>query len=180
VFSLARSFLSTPSERRIDMAVTTAGRRHTGEPDTKDGGGRAAARQPVERLGNRLRGRVSQELNAQKDRVTQAIDDVASRVRRVGEPFEDEPYAPLSDYAQGAASRLEQLASDLRSRDVGELALQVGEFARKRPAAFVGASLAAGILAARFLKSSAEEPRSGERGHARRTGAQGRTRHNGD
>ena len=137
------------------MTARTAGRLRTGESDASENH-RTPAEQSAGPLGERLRGRVSQELNARKDRVTQAIDDVASRVRRVGEPFGDEPYARLAEYAQGAASRLEEFASELRGRDIGELAHEVGEFARRRPAMFVGAGLAAGILAARFLKSSSD------------------------
>jgi hypothetical protein len=128
-----------------------------------------------------VRGRVSRELNAQKDRVTLALDDAASRVRRAAEPLRDEPYAPLAGYAADAATRIEQFSSELRDRDVEQLALEVREFARHRPGVFVGASLAAGILAARFLKSSgdgSETPdgprrdrdRGMRRGRARGTG----------
>ncbi len=144
------------------MAASNAGRPMTDGPDARDGGRRKPDDQAEQRLASRLRGRVSSELNAQKDRVTDALDDIASRVRRAGEPLRDDPYAPLGEYAEGAASRIEQLASDLREHDVEELAHEVGEFARRRPGVFVGASLAAGILAARFLKSSGEHDESRE------------------
>ncbi len=147
------------------MAASNAGRPMTDGPDARDGGRRKPDDQAEQRLASRLRGRVSSELNAQKDRVTDALDDIASRVRRAGEPLRDDPYAPLGEYAEGAASRIEQFASEVRGRDVEELAYEVGEFARRRPAMFMGATLAAGILAARFLKSSQEgrEPRDDRR-----------------
>ncbi len=138
------------------MAALNAGPAASGGPNPHDDNRRKPPKQPYG-LTDRLRGRVSQELNAQKDRMTEALDDAASRVRRAGEPLREEPYAPLAEYTEGAASRLERFASELRARDVEELAHEVGEFARRRPGIFVGASLAAGILAARFLKSSTGE-----------------------
>ncbi len=144
------------------MAPTNAGRAGTYRPDARDNDRQRRGERPAQRLAGRLRGRVSSQLNAQKDRVTEALDDVAARVRRAGEPLRDEPYAPLAEYAEDAASRIEQLASELRERDVEELAHEVGELARRRPGVFVGAGLAAGFLAARFLKSSGEHSESPE------------------
>lgn len=112
---------------------------------------------------NRVRGRVSGELNARKNRVTETIDSVAGTIREVGEPLRKLPYPALGDYAEDAAARLERVAKDLRARNVEDLAQDLGELARRRPAVFVGAGLAAGLLAGRFLKSA---PRT-RRPHAR-------------
>ncbi len=108
-------------------------------------------------LGERVRGRVTNELNARKNRVTDRLDDVAETVRRMGEPLREAPYAPLAEYVSSAAGRIEHLASELRGRDVEELAHELGELAQRQPAVFLGATLAAGIVAARFLKSSSAD-----------------------
>ncbi len=149
-----------------DRTASETGRRNhrTGSHDT----GR-----PHSRLIERVRGRLSSELNASKNRVTERLDEVAETVRRMGEPLHQPPYAVLGEYVNDTAGRIERLASDLRERDVEDLAHDLGDLARRRPAAFVGASLAAGIVAARFLKSSSGEatPRRRamrpERGEAR-------------
>ncbi len=106
----------------------------------------------------RVRGRVAGELNARKNRMTETLDTVADAIRQAGEPLRRLPYAGLGDYAADAASRIEQVANDLRGRDVQELAHDLGEMARRKPALFVGAGLAAGLLAGRFLKSSPPKP----------------------
>jgi hypothetical protein len=46
------------------------------------------------------------------------------------------------------------LSATLRDRDVRELVQDAQQFARRQPAIFVGAAFAAGVLAARFMKSS--------------------------
>lgn len=116
-----------------------------------------SARRETAKLSERVRGRLSSELNARKNRATERLDDVAETVRRMGEPLHETAYAPLGAYVDEAASRIAQLASDLRDRDVEDLAHDLGDLARRRPAVFVGAGLAAGIVAARFLKSSSGE-----------------------
>jgi hypothetical protein len=103
----------------------------------------------------RVRDRVSQELNARKDRASELLTELAGSVRRVGEPEPDEAPVPLSEYAIRAADQLERFAEDLRERDVAELADEVRGLARRRPAAFAAAGFAAGLLAARFMKSTA-------------------------
>ncbi len=105
-------------------------------------------------LADRVRRQVSYEMNTQKNLVTDALDSLADTVRRVGEPLHEAPYSALGGYTEDAAKRIERLAADLRRRDVRQLAREVGEFARRSPAVFVGAGLAAGLLAGRVLKSS--------------------------
>jgi hypothetical protein len=42
----------------------------------------------------------------------------------------------------------------VREKDVNEMLRDVQQFARRQPALFIGGSFAAGLLAARFLRSS--------------------------
>ncbi len=141
------------------MAVMSRDPRGTdarGNEASSRAGSRAARPRTI---GERVRGRINDELNARKDRVTESLDGIADTVARMGEPLREPPYSALGEYVDTAAGRIRQLAGGLRERDVDELAHEVGEFARRRPAMFVGATLAAGIVAARFLKSSPERVR---------------------
>ncbi len=107
---------------------------------------------------DRVYARLNRELNNRKDRVTMALDDVAETVRRVGEPLRNSSYASAGgDYTDTAAARLHGWAASLRERDVNELAEDIGELARKRPALFAGVGFAAGVLAARFVKAGGEK-----------------------
>jgi hypothetical protein len=103
---------------------------------------------------NRVRGRLDRELNGRKDRMTMALDDVAETVRRVGEPLRSSSYAATGgEYTDAAAARLHEWAASLRERDVNQLASDLGDLARRRPAIFAGVGFAAGMLAARFAKA---------------------------
>jgi hypothetical protein len=53
-----------------------------------------------------------------------------------------------------AANQLERVSNQLRDKDVGELMQDAQQFARRRPAVFIGSAFAIGLLGARFLKSS--------------------------
>jgi hypothetical protein len=57
-------------------------------------------------------------------------------------------------YVERAARQIERAATYVQDVDLGEIVDNVEDFARKRPAVFVGAAFALGIVAARFLKSS--------------------------
>ena len=65
----------------------------------------------------------------------------------------------LADYAGKAADQLEQFSARLRERDLTELMDDAKRFARRQPALFVGIAFAAGVIAARFLKSSPDGQR---------------------
>jgi hypothetical protein len=153
---LARDFLEPPGAQRTGacMAAMSRGREGPEMPGQRGSSRDASKAESPRTLADRVRGRITTELNVRKDRLTETLDDVAETVRRVGEPLREPPYAALADYVETAAGRIEQLATDLRDRDVDELARDLGDLARRRPAVFVGATLAAGIVAARFLKSS--------------------------
>jgi hypothetical protein len=112
---------------------------------------------------------MNQELNARKDRASEVIQGIAGTVRRIGEPLHEESLQAIGAYADEAADRLERLASGIRNRDIGELADDVRGMARRHPASFAAAGFAAGIVVARFLRSTA--PRAGGRAAAETRGA---------
>lgn len=143
------------------MTMGNSGRRGTGretERATNEKENTSSWR-PLRRdsLRDRLRGRLSHEMNDGKNRIVGALDDVATTVRRVGEPLHERPLSALGGYADQAAEKIEEVAARLRTRNIEQLAGDLGDLARRRPAVFVGAGLAAGLLAGRFMKSSAEE-----------------------
>ncbi|HSK08402.1 MAG TPA: hypothetical protein VK911_02405 [Vicinamibacterales bacterium] len=109
-------------------------------------------------------------MTTRKNVVSDTLDDVADSVRRVGAPLRERS-ARLADYAENAAGRLQQYATDLRQRDVAEFGEDLKVLARKYPGAFLATGVAAGVLAGRFLKSTAEEERPQNRPGARRAGA---------
>lgn len=105
---------------------------------------------------DRVRDRAAQQLSNQKNRATDGLGNIASAVRQSAQPLRDQHHDTIASYVGKAADQLEKLSSSLRERDVPELLEDARRFARERPAVFIGASFAAGLVAARFLKSSAE------------------------
>lgn len=116
-----------------------------------EGGGRLGP------IMDRVRERVNSELNVRKERASEVLDELAGTVRHVAEPLREGPLASLADYTDEAASRLGEMAAGMRERDVSELADDLRGIARRRPAAFAAVGFAAGLVAARFLKSTAAD-----------------------
>ena len=68
----------------------------------------------------------------------------------------------LAQMVRRAASSAESFAHDIRGKSTDELVDVTEEFARRQPALFVGAAVAAGFLLARFIKAgvSASAPQA--------------------
>ena len=89
--------------------------------------------------------------NEQKEGIAGQIDQLAAAIHKSGEQF-----AGQQDWIASAiercATELGSLASALRENDLSSLLAQVKTLARRQPALFVGASLAAGFAVARLSK----------------------------
>src|SRR5690606_24268315 len=61
----------------------------------------------------------------------------------------------LALYVEWAGDRLRQLADRIRNQGAEEMAAEAADFARRRPAVFIGGAFIVGLALARFLKSTA-------------------------
>jgi hypothetical protein len=102
----------------------------------------------------RVRDGANSQLTAQKGRVTDGLSSLAQAVRQSTNSLRENQQAAVAEYVDRAAGHIERLSARLRDRDVNELVHDAQQFARRQPAIFVGAAFAAGMLAARFMKSS--------------------------
>ena len=95
-------------------------------------------------------------LEARKDEAADGLGVVADALRDAArrQGGDDSSRPPIAHLTGSAAEGLERLSSTLRSKDIGGMVRDVQRFAREQPVAFFGLSLAAGFLAARFLKAS--------------------------
>jgi hypothetical protein len=117
-------------------------------------------------LGDATRDQLDDNLSASKENVgrladeqknagAQRISGLARAVHGAANNLEpDWPQAaqPLHD----AAAALERASTALRERSVVDLMDGVGKFAHAQPVAFFGGTVLAGLVLARFLKSSTE------------------------
>jgi hypothetical protein len=105
-------------------------------------------------LMDRVKESAATQLGAQKDRATDGLGSVAQAVRQSGEQLRNQQHETIAQYIEQAADQLERFTSRLKERNVGDLAREAQDLARRRPAVFIGSAFALGLLAARFLKSS--------------------------
>lgn len=118
-------------------------------------GARDAAAQAQTQARNRLeRG---------KQDAASTLTSVASTLLNSGLQLRDEQQEMAGEYVERAARQIERAANYVQNADLREMVSEVENFARRRPAVFIGSAFAAGLLAARFLKSSrANQRRSDE------------------
>lgn len=112
---------------------------------------------------DRAKEQATKQLLTQKDRATDGLGSLANTIRQSAQPLRDQQHDAVAQYVDQAADQLERLSATLRERELGELVKDAERFARQQPALFVGATFAVGFIAARFLKSSAEQA---QRSHA--------------
>ena len=90
----------------------------------------------------------------QKERGADALRHFAGAIDSAASELENQSPA-VAHIVHETARRVDGLSSQLANRNVNELIEQAAEFARARPALFIGGSVAAGFALARFLGSSA-------------------------
>jgi ElaB/YqjD/DUF883 family membrane-anchored ribosome-binding protein len=105
-------------------------------------------------LMDQVRHGATSQLSTQKNRATDGIGTVAQAVRQASQQLRTQQHDTIAKYIDQAANQLEQFSTRLRDKDVGELVRDAQQFARRRPAVFIGSAFAIGMLGARFLKSS--------------------------
>jgi hypothetical protein len=135
----------------------------TEQSSTGQGGTDGRSRGVVDRVKDGATAR----LEAQKDRATEGLSTVAEAVRKTTDALRNENHDTAARFVEQAANQLQRLSTELRQKDITQLVDDAGRLARRQPAIFVGLSFAAGLLAARFLRSSQErairEPGGGAR-----------------
>ncbi len=107
------------------------------------------AKDAVSGASDKLRSVAEDQKNAGADFVT----GLAAAARRAAGEFDDQiPQA--GDYIRRAADQIDNTSDAIRQRNLSELLEGVQDFARSQPTAFLGATVLAGFVAIRFLKSS--------------------------
>ena len=107
-------------------------------------------------LMDRVRQGATTQLGNQKDKATEGIGTVAEAVRQTTQHLREQRHDTIARYVDEAANQLERVSQRLRDKDVGEMLNDAQDFARRRPAVFIGTAFALGMISARFFKSSRE------------------------
>ena len=107
-------------------------------------------------------------VDRRKSDIAQSVADFATSLRESTQSFEERPN--IRAVVDTAAQGLDQLAESIRERTFADFFNEFEDVVRRRPATAAAVSVAVGFLAARFIKSTAEDLRY-DSGHA--TPAQG-------
>src|SRR5690349_23385539 len=106
------------------------------------------------KLMDKVRQGATSQLSTQKNKATDGIGTVANAVRQASQQLRTQHHETIAEYIDQAAGQIEQFSTRLHDKDIGELVHDAQDFARRRPAVFIGSAFAIGLVAARFLKSS--------------------------
>ena len=137
------------------MATTGSGQ--TGSPADRrpaDNIGSSSSGGNGQGIAQTLRDTTYRGLDSQKARASETLGSFAGAVRGMTQPLKDGGQAGVADYVNKAADGIERWASQLGEQDIDDAMRAVQQFARRQPALFLGIAFTAGIVAARFLKSS--------------------------
>ena len=110
-----------------------------------------------------MKQKVTSRVDEQKNRAADGLGGIADVIRTAGNELRGENEA-LASYVDMASDQMRRFADQIRQRGVADMMDDVGQFARRRPALFIGGAFLVGLGIARFLKSSAE--RDGVRNYA--------------
>lgn len=120
---------------------------------------------------NSVKSTATSQLKAQKARATDQLDRIAENVRQSTRRLRDEQHGAVAAVLDRGADELERLTAAIRDRDIDQVVQDLERLARRQPALFLGSSLAAGLLLARFAKAG---DTGGRRGGSRAHGSQAR------
>ncbi len=126
------------------------------------------AREGTADLADRAKGQVNDLVAQGRDQTSQRLSSFASALSDVAQKLEKEDTSGFGGLARRAGEQAERAAKYLKEKDLDDLVRDTQTLARRHPDLFLGGSLIAGVLVARFLKSSGE--RHGKSGN----GGQGR------
>jgi len=113
------------------------------------------AKRETSRVANQAGDYVSGLVSRQKDQVADRLGGVAGTIRDVANRLQEENQG-VGQYATRAADQVDRLSHYLRDRDLNTFFRDTETFARRHPDVFLGGTFLAGLLLARFLKSSSD------------------------
>lgn len=104
---------------------------------------------------------LSDQFETTKRALTGQIDCVVAATRAASDRLRTDEQSMLAQHVQRLGDGVGRVSTYLDSRTPAELVDDVEDFARKRPAVFLGTAFLLGMAAARFIKSSADANRVG-------------------
>ena len=116
------------------------------------------AKDQAKDVANQARDHVQSFVGQQKDQAADRLHSLADALRETGRKLnEGQQAGDFGQYADRAAQQVEKLSSYLRDSELRDFVRDTENFARRRPEVFLGGTLIAGLMLARFLKASSPD-----------------------
>jgi hypothetical protein len=106
------------------------------------------------KVASQARDQATQLVDRTKDQTAQRLGSLASALRQAARQLESDDAAAFGRYAGLAAEQVDKAADYVGGRDLRDLVRDTGTFARRHPDLFLGGAFVAGVMLARFIKSS--------------------------
>ncbi len=116
------------------------------------------AKAQAKEVAGQARDHVQTLVGQQKDQMAERLGSLAGALREAGRKLnEGQQAGDFGQYTDRAAGQVERLSSYLRDTDLRGFVRDAETFARRRPEVFLGGTLVAGLMLARFLKASSPD-----------------------
>ena len=115
----------------------------------------------AKQLGNSAADRIHSEVDARKSGAVDQVRSVSTAIHNAAGDLDQNAPSWLKSAFQQGAQQVQRFADALDHKDSRQLVNEVRDFARERPAMFLGACAAAGFAAARIFKAGGEQQSGG-------------------
>jgi hypothetical protein len=115
-----------------------------------------SVREEASSLASDLKSRARDYAESGKSRGTERLDSLAGAVERAASEIENES-PETARFIKQAAQGTQRFSSRIRDRSVDDLVSDARDVARKQPLLVFGGAIVAGLVIARFLKSSRDD-----------------------
>lgn len=141
----------------VGRTTAEAGKHVVGTAKEQAGQVTQEARRQAKDLLQEARGQAAQQARTGQQKATQGLRALASELHQMADGGEQ--HGPASDLAKQAASRVEDFAAWIDTREPGDLLHEVRGVARRRPGAFLLGAALAGVLAGRLTRGAVDANR---------------------
>ena len=112
------------------------------------------AKDIAEQVQEKATQKVESGLTKGKSQVAESLHALNQSLLISGQQLRDRNQQNVSRYVDQLANKVERAASYLQNTDITEIVDRTEDFARRRPAVFLGGAFVLGLIGARFFKSS--------------------------
>lgn len=128
----------------------------TNQPDHSTESLKQQGRETAHEVSDAAHHQAESYFNQQRDNAAEQSRKLTSVLQKMADEFDNQKQPYFSKQTRKFADTTEQFSNKLRDKDLRSVCSEAQSFSRREPALFLGGMVAAGFLATRFLRSSAQ------------------------